>query len=152
MSMVKRVRFCKIQSRRRSPHTRKPSGRPTLQESKAVIALAMTIVSVFAAFTYYMGFRFQYPSDVLAMPPFGSSAPRRNSVADRPSEAPLKAPLFKLTSAEITDGGQIPTRFTCAAGKAAVTPPLRWSDAPRGTASFVVIVRDAEPVPGEESG
>ena len=131
---------------------RRKLDRPTFQESKAVIIVGMTILSFFGSFTYYMGFRFQYPGYVLATPPFGSSVGRRNPVAaeDGLGREASKAPLLKLTSTEIPDGGQIPAKFTCAAGKAAVTPPLQWNDVPKDTASFAVIVRETEPGSGKE--
>lgn len=124
---------------------------PTLEESKAVIIVAATVVLLFASFTYYMGFVFEYPTNVLVRPPFGSSKARRNRQAtpDEPGAKASDLPLLKLTSTEFTDGGPIPTKFTCAAGSGAVSPPLQWSDAPDNTASFVVIVHDAEPDSGK---
>lgn len=60
---------------------------------------------------------------------------------------PPTLPEFKLTSAEVLDGGVIGTaqqydQFGCT-GKN--TPPsLRWSGAPAGTRSFVVTMRDPD--------
>jgi hypothetical protein len=45
---------------------------PTLAESKIVIALGTAFLLVALGFTFYMAFRFQYPSGVLATPPLGT--------------------------------------------------------------------------------
>ena len=47
-----------------------------------------------------------------------------------------------LRSGAFDEGGSIPTRFTCDGED--VSPPLEWSGAPEGTASFVLIVDDPE--------
>jgi Raf kinase inhibitor-like YbhB/YbcL family protein len=60
--------------------------------------------------------------------------------------APPPPPL-RLTSADIADGKPIAAKFTCAAGPDAVSPALQWSQVPRGTASFTLIVHDMEPRP-----
>ena len=56
-------------------------------------------------------------------------------------------PPMKLTSSDVSDGTQIPAKFTCSAGEQAVSPALKWTDAPRGTESFTLIVHDMEPRP-----
>lgn len=56
-------------------------------------------------------------------------------------------PPMKLTSSDVSDGVQIPAKFTCSAGEQAVSPALKWTDAPRGTESFTLIVHDMEPRP-----
>jgi len=38
----------------------------------------------------------------------------------------------------MSDGGQLPTEFTC--DGAGVSPPLAWTGAPAGTAEFVVLM------------
>jgi Raf kinase inhibitor-like YbhB/YbcL family protein len=45
-----------------------------------------------------------------------------------------------------TDGGQIPVKYTQAGEE--VSPPLAWSGAPEGTASFVLIVHDVDAAAG----
>ena len=55
-------------------------------------------------------------------------------------------PPMKLMSTGISDGAQIPTKYTCSSEQA-VSPALRWTDAPRGTVSFTLIVHDMEPRP-----
>jgi len=47
----------------------------------------------------------------------------------------------------VVDGSPIPQQFTCAAGAAAVSPALQWTNPPRGTLSFVLVVHDIEPRP-----
>jgi hypothetical protein len=56
-------------------------------------------------------------------------------------------PPLTLTSPAFADSATIPTKYTCAVRAGAVSPPLEWSDAPRGTVSFAVIVHDLEPRP-----
>jgi Raf kinase inhibitor-like YbhB/YbcL family protein len=51
-----------------------------------------------------------------------------------------------LTSTSFTDGGQIPTKY--AQPGAEVSPPLAWSGAPDTTASFVLLVHDADAAAG----
>jgi hypothetical protein len=49
---------------------------------------------------------------------------------------------FKLTSSAFTEGGAIPTKFTCEGVD--TSPPLAWSGAPDGTKSFALIVDDPD--------
>ena len=56
-------------------------------------------------------------------------------------------PPFRIMSPDRVDGSLLPQQFTCAAGTAAVSPPLQWMNAPRGTRSFALIVHDMEPRP-----
>lgn len=56
-------------------------------------------------------------------------------------------PPLRLMSGDVTDGTQLAAKFTCAAGADAMSPGLRWVQAPRETASFVLIVHDMEPRP-----
>jgi Raf kinase inhibitor-like YbhB/YbcL family protein len=62
--------------------------------------------------------------------------------AQRPAPPPMR-----LMSADISDGKPIAAKYTCAAGAEAVSPALQWMQAPRGTASFALIVHDMEPRP-----
>jgi Raf kinase inhibitor-like YbhB/YbcL family protein len=52
------------------------------------------------------------------------------------------AMLFKLRSSAFTEGGSIPTKYTCEGDD--TSPPLEWSDAPQGTRSFALIVDDPD--------
>jgi Raf kinase inhibitor-like YbhB/YbcL family protein len=50
--------------------------------------------------------------------------------------------VMTLTTAAWPDGGPIPAKYTQASEE--VSPPLSWSAAPEGTASFVLIVHDLD--------
>ena len=50
--------------------------------------------------------------------------------------------VMTLTSTAWPDGGQIPAKYTQAGDE--VSPPLAWSNAPDGVASFVLIVHDVD--------
>lgn len=57
------------------------------------------------------------------------------------------AAAFVLTSPAFHPGGTIPTRYTC--DGANVSPPLRWTAPPRGTAALSLTVVDPDaPVAG----
>jgi Raf kinase inhibitor-like YbhB/YbcL family protein len=49
---------------------------------------------------------------------------------------------FLLESPRISNGGTIPVDYTCDGNN--VSPLLKWSDPPRGTQSFVIIVDDPD--------
>lgn len=59
---------------------------------------------------------------------------------------PAPQPPLLMTSTAWEDGGVIPNKFTQAAGPAAVSPELKWSQVPAGTQSFVLLLHDPEPV------
>ncbi|HVB34170.1 MAG TPA: YbhB/YbcL family Raf kinase inhibitor-like protein [Patescibacteria group bacterium] len=69
---------------------------------------------------------------------WGSAAARRQS--------PPPASKFKLTTNAFSDGGRIPTRFSCVDPKAD-SPRLAWSNPPAGTMSFAVIMHDVDTAP-----
>src|SRR6185503_18182872 len=73
-------------------------------------------------------------------PPGAGAAGRGGAPAPAP-------PPFRITSPDVVDGSPIPQQFTCAAGAAAVSPALQWTNPPRGTLSFVLVVHDIEPRP-----
>src|SRR5262245_13157570 len=50
--------------------------------------------------------------------------------------------VMTLSTTAWTDGGQIPVKYSQAGDE--VSPPLTWSGAPEGTASFVLIVHDLD--------
>jgi Raf kinase inhibitor-like YbhB/YbcL family protein len=56
-------------------------------------------------------------------------------------------PPFAMMSTSMADGSFLAVRYTCTAGPAAVSPDLHWTNAPRDTASYVLIVHDMEPRP-----
>ena len=80
----------------------------------------------------------QQAPPAVGAPPAGPGAPGR-------AGAPL--PPFRIMSPDLVDGSLLPQQFTCAAGTEAVSPPLQWMNAPRGTVSFALIVHDMEPRP-----
>jgi len=55
-------------------------------------------------------------------------------------------PPLLMTTTAWEDGGVIPDKYTMAAGNAAVSPELKWSQVPAGTQSFVLLMHDPEPV------
>jgi Raf kinase inhibitor-like YbhB/YbcL family protein len=76
-------------------------------------------------------------------PPPAAPAGAQGRAAGR--GGPATPPLIMTTTAW-EDGGVIPDKFTMAAGPAAVSPELNWSQAPAGTQSFVLLMHDPEPV------
>ena len=71
-------------------------------------------------------------------------------VAAQAQQAPAargpQAPPLLMTTTAWQDGGVIPDKYTQAAGPAAVSPALSWSQVPPGTQSFVLLMHDPEPV------
>ena len=62
--------------------------------------------------------------------------------------AVLVAAAFTISSPAFTNGGNIPSKYTCDAGMTNPSPELTWSDAPAGTKSFVLIMDDPDvPLP-----
>lgn len=49
---------------------------------------------------------------------------------------------LKIESSAFADQGEIPRKYTCDGDD--LSPPLRWSGAPRGTRSFALIVQDPD--------
>src|SRR3989442_14347332 len=54
------------------------------------------------------------------------------------------AAAFSITSPAFTEGGNIPSKFTCDAGQTNPSPALVWKDAPANTKSFVLIMHDPD--------
>jgi Raf kinase inhibitor-like YbhB/YbcL family protein len=77
-------------------------------------------------------------------PPAGGAG---GAAAGRGGAAAPAPPPFRIMSPDLVDGSPVPTKFTCAAGAQAVSPALQWTNPPRGTLSFVLIVHDMEPRP-----
>jgi Raf kinase inhibitor-like YbhB/YbcL family protein len=49
-----------------------------------------------------------------------------------------------ISSPAFTDGGNIPSKFTCDAGQTSPSPALAWKDAPVGTKSFALVMDDPD--------
>ena len=84
-----------------------------------------------------------------------NAAPASAQQGNAPPQAGpnIAAPLV-LTSPAFPDGGAIPLKYTCAASSPppggpmnislGVSPLLRWSNVPKGTASFALILHDLD--------
>ena len=55
--------------------------------------------------------------------------------------------VFKLRSPAIAPSGHIPAKYTCDGSD--LSPPLRWTEPPRDTKSFALIVHDHDASGGE---
>src|SRR5712692_2436374 len=51
---------------------------------------------------------------------------------------------FSISSAAFTEGGSIPSKFSCDAGPTNPSPALAWKDAPANTKSFALIMHDPD--------
>jgi Raf kinase inhibitor-like YbhB/YbcL family protein len=75
-------------------------------------------------------------------PPSGATPIPSSSPSTSPEETAMATARFTLTSSAFSEGGTIPRRYTCDGED--VSPPLRWSGAPDGTAAFALIVDDPD--------
>jgi len=57
-----------------------------------------------------------------------------------------RTPPLLMTTTAWEDGGVIPDMYTQKAGPTSPSPELNWSQVPMGTQSFVLLMRDPEPV------
>jgi Raf kinase inhibitor-like YbhB/YbcL family protein len=57
-------------------------------------------------------------------------------------------PMIHIRVDEISDGGHIPSKYTCAAGPNSPSPAINWTGAPGNTQSYVLIMHDPDPVLG----
>jgi Raf kinase inhibitor-like YbhB/YbcL family protein len=72
---------------------------------------------------------------------------RPPTAAQRGGGRPRGIEVMALSSSAWPDGGQIPAKHAQAGGE--ISPPLTWSHVPEGTASFVLIVHDADAATGD---
>jgi Raf kinase inhibitor-like YbhB/YbcL family protein len=81
--------------------------------------------------------------------PAGQGAQGGQGAGGRGGGAP--AAPFRLMSPAFADGATLPAKYTCSAGQDAVSPPLRWMNAPnaRTMLTFALIVHDMEPRPAK---
>ena len=54
------------------------------------------------------------------------------------------AAAFALSSPAFTEGGNIPSKYTCDAGTQNPSPALTWKEAPPNTKSFVLVMHDPD--------
>ena len=83
-----------------------------------------------------------HPPDTPAPAPRAANPPAQGQGGGAP-----QAPPLTMTSTAFTDGAMVPTQYTCSAKPAPVTPPLAWTNVPKDTASFAMILHDMEPRP-----
>lgn len=57
-------------------------------------------------------------------------------------------PMIHIQISDFADGGQIPAKYTCAAGQNSPSPAISWAGAPANTQSYVLILHDPDPVLG----
>ena len=51
---------------------------------------------------------------------------------------------FAISSPAFTEGGNIPSKYTCDAGQTNPSPALTWKEAPANAKSFVLIMHDPD--------
>jgi Raf kinase inhibitor-like YbhB/YbcL family protein len=76
----------------------------------------------------------------------GAGTAQQGAVAPVAAVSAIAIPMT-MTLPGFADGSTIPTKYTCVAGAAVVSPEVRWSNAPAGTQSFVLVFHDLEPRP-----
>jgi Raf kinase inhibitor-like YbhB/YbcL family protein len=73
-----------------------------------------------------------------------AAAQQGNVPAAAPPPAP---PVLKLTAVGFSDGGPIAKKYSCQGTSA--SPQLQWSNVPKGTASFVVVMHGTDNHPAK---
>jgi Raf kinase inhibitor-like YbhB/YbcL family protein len=68
--------------------------------------------------------------------------PLAGCAANPSTEASAMTDSLSVTSSAFSEGGQIPTRYSCDGDD--VSPPLEWSGAPDGTVAYALIVDDPD--------
>jgi Raf kinase inhibitor-like YbhB/YbcL family protein len=75
-----------------------------------------------------------------APPPGGQPPPAAQRGGGGRGRGPVQ--VMTLTSSAWSDGGQIPARYTQAGDE--VSPPLAWTTAPEGVASYALLMHDVD--------
>jgi Raf kinase inhibitor-like YbhB/YbcL family protein len=57
-------------------------------------------------------------------------------------------PMIHIQISAFSDGGAIPSKYTCAAGPTSPSPAMSWTGAPANTQSYALILHDPDPVLG----
>ena len=52
--------------------------------------------------------------------------------------------MYPISSPAFTEGGNIPSKYTCDAGQTNPSPALTWKEAPANAKSFVLIMHDPD--------
>jgi Raf kinase inhibitor-like YbhB/YbcL family protein len=65
----------------------------------------------------------------------------------RSAVPPPAPPVLKLTAVGFSDGGPIAKQYTCQG--AAISPQLHWTNVPKGTVSFVVVMHGTDNHPAK---
>jgi len=78
--------------------------------------------------------------------PAKPSSEKTDSAAAKVSEATATPAMMSISSSAFPDGARIPVTYTCK-GKN-ISPPLAWTDAPKGTGSYALILEDPDTARG----
>jgi len=60
---------------------------------------------------------------------------------------PAGPPLMMMIPA-LTDGAELPVKYSCSNAPAGTSPAISWMNPPMGTQSFAILLHDPEPHPG----